>query len=423
MRKLLIPVMIFIIGILPLSAQITAGPFKFSGFGTLAATKSSEKNGDFISNYAQAKGPGFSNSVDFGEASRVGFQVDWAIGGGFSAVLQGITERRYDNTFNPYINMGHLKWQAAGNLALRAGRIPYSAYLISDYQKVGYSQPWVRPPVEVYQFNPINYIDGGDATWQFNTGSVAWTGQFLAGQVAVKLSPSSLAVSATPAGQKPPDSEWRSKDVYAVGITANIGHTTIRGYHLQMKGNFYDLGFDNPRGPFALLRSPYLPTPAGPVANPYYNPALADKYQIRQDKVIYQSLGLNYDPGKWFFMTEITKKSGDEDILLSFVSGYATAGIRLGNWTPYLTGGWKHTTSDITNTNPVINAIISALDRGQSSYSAGVRWECYTNVALKAQYDHITNVSKGWGALINTTPSFQPGKSYNLATLALDFVF
>ncbi|HEX9081047.1 MAG TPA: hypothetical protein VF768_02150 [Holophagaceae bacterium] len=395
----------------PALAQDSGHMFKISGFGTLAATKSSEKNADFITNYAEPSGPGYTRSVDFGVDSRVGLQVDVKFNDYFSAVVQGISEHRYDDTYTPYVNMAHLKLQALPGLSFRAGRIPYSAYLISDYQKVGYAQPWVRPPVEVYQFNPITYIDGGDLNWQANVGSAAFSGQIVAGQTSVKV-PQFGTIA-----------KFKADSVAGGSLVLSYGHATFRGFYVQMKATLDNDVLDGPTGPFAILRAPYLPTPGGPAPNPYYNPALADEFQIKNDKISYLSFGFNYDPGNWFLMGEWTRKRGDDNILLHFTAGYVTAGVRLGNWTPYVSAASKVTDQDTTNPNPIINALVSTADHAQTSYGAGLRWDFYTNLALKAQFDHVKNGTGSWGALVNDHPPFQPGGTYNLATLALDFVF
>lgn len=405
------------VGAVPLQAD--EGAFRFSGFGTLAATKSSEKNGDFLPIFGLPNGAGFTRSVDFGNDSRLGGQVDWRISEKFSAVVQAIAEHRYDNTYTPYLNMAHLKWEFTPGFSLRAGRIPYSAYLISDYQKVGFATPWVRPPVEVYQFNPLTYVDGADFGWHANLGGLALSGQFLAGTAKVKVAPSSLAV--TYGGNTFEDSEWKGDGLAAVSVAAYYRHATFRVFHLQMKGTFKDVGFDGAAGPFGGM-SPFkalrtLPTAFGG------NPALADQYQIMDDKLIYQSAAFNYDPGDWFFMVEQTRKSGDENMFLHFDAGYATLGLRFGNWTPYASAGWKHTTSPTTHANPIVKALVSSLDRAQSSVSAGLRWDFRPSFALKAQFDKVTNANGSYGAMTNTQPGFKTGESYNLATLALDFVF
>lgn len=384
--------------------------FKFSGFGTLAATHASEKNADFITSYAEPNGPGFTRSVDFGVDSRAGVQVDLRLGDRFSAVVQAIAERRFDDTYTPYLNMAHLKFQALPGLSFRAGRIPYSAYLISDYQKVGYATPWVRPPVEVYQFNPITSLDGGDLNWQVGAGDVAFSGQVVAGSASVKVPQAGV------------EARFKIEDVVGASLVASYGHATYRAFYVQMKGTLDNAILDGPTGPFAILRAPIILMP-GPVPNPYYNPALADQLQIKEDRITYASLGFNYDPGNWFVMGEWTRKRGDENILLHFSAGYLTAGYRAGDWTPYASLAWKATDSPVTNPNPVAHALVSTSDHAQSSAGLGLRWDFRANLALKAQFDRVKNATGSFGALVNNQPAFQPGGNYNLATLALDFVF
>lgn len=393
-----------LVGAVPGSAQgASQDMFKFSGFGTFATVHSSEKNADFTTNFSQPKGPGFTRSTDLGLDSRLGLQVDFRFTERFSAVVQAISERRYDDSYDPYLNMAHLKFQALPGLAFRAGRIPYSAYLISDYQKVGYATPWARPPVEVYQFNPITSVDGVDLTWQATAGPVAFSGQVLGG--------STMARVPSAAG----DAKFKSDSLGSASLAAAYGSATFRVFYLQMKGSFDSSALDGPAGPYALLRT--LPPAFGG------DPALADQYQIKKDRITYISLGYNYDPGDWFVMAEAARTGGDENQLLHATAGYVTGGYRFGAWTPYLTAGWKKTDSPTSHANPIVNAIVFGQDHAQNSVSAGLRWDFHKNLAAKAQFDRVKNATGSYGALVNIHPGFKTGETYNLATLALDFVF
>ncbi len=401
--------------LLAVSARAQSAPtFKFSGFGTLAGTTSSEKNADFTANYAQPNGPGFTRSTDFGVDSRLGVQVDLKFGESFSAVVQAISEHRYDITYTPYLNMAHLKFKAAPGLSFRVGRMPFSAYLISDYKKVGYAMPWVRPPVEVYQFNPLTYVDGADLVWQASAGEVAFSGQVIGGSTDANLA----ATTGT--------SKFKGKSLGAASLSATVGSATFRAFYLQMKSTVDNTYLDGPTGPYALLRAPLIPYPPNPsvlVPNPYYDPAQADQFQIKGDKTTYLSVGFNYDPGDWFVMAEGARNAGDENQLLHATGFYITGGYRFGAWTPYLTFASKKTDSATTNPNPVVEALLASGQQAQSSTSAGVRWDFMKNLALKAQFDQVKNASGSPGALINEQPAFKRGESYNLVTLALDFVF
>lgn len=394
-----------------LAALIAAAPamaqdsgqkmFKFSGFGTLGAVRSSEKNADFVSNISQPNGAGFTRSVDVGPDTRLGLQADAHFSDRFSAVVQVVGEHKYDKTYNPYLNMASLKFQATPELALRAGRLPFAAYLISDYEKVGYSMPWVRPPTEVYEFNPFLHFDGADLTFRHNIGSVAWAFQVMGGSDTIR----------THIGQV------EGKDMVAGAISAVYGSTTYRAYYLSFKLSLNNLDLDEPTGPYAILRN-Y----AGGF-NPVYSPALADQYQLKDKKVTYLSLGWNYDPGDWFLMAEAARNAGDEDQLAHTTAGYLTGGIRFGSWTPYLMVAKKQVDSPLTNANPVIDAIVAGNNSAQSSASLGLRWDFRTNMDLKLQFDRVKNDTGSTGSLINTQPAFKPGESYNLISATLDFVF
>ena len=385
--------------------------FKVRGFLTLAATQSSEKNADFVSNFAQPNGPGFTRSLDFGVDSRAGLQLDGKFTEQLSAVVQVVSEHRYDNHFEPYINMANLKFEALPGLSFRLGRMPFSAYHISDYQKVGYSTPWVRPPVEVYQFNPLSNFDGADAVIQHNVGSVALSWQLLGGSSTAKLASNQV-------------SEFKAKGMVAASVAATYGSSTWRAYYLQLKGSLNNTGLDSASGPYAILRAPLIPYPPfGLVPNPYYNPTAADQYQIKDDRITYASVGYNYDPGDWFLLAEATRNAGDEDQLLHATAAYATVGIRFGAWTPYATLATKKTDSPISNANPIVNAIISSSNQAQSSTSLGLRWDFRANTDLKLQVDRVKNATGSVGALVNTQPGFQPGGSYTLLSASLDFVF
>lgn len=377
--------------------------FRFRGFGTLAATHASEKDADFTANFSQPSGPGFSRSVDFGVDSHLGFQVDLALPARFSAALQVISERRYDKTFTPYLNMANLKFQALPGLAFRVGRMPFSAYLISDYQKVGYSTPWVRPPVEVYQFNPLTFFDGGDVLWRQQAGPVALSGQVLAGTTEAKV-----PLAGGPA-------TFKGKDALAANVTAEVGSATFRAFYLQMKGSLDSSSLDGPTGPFALLRT--LPPAFGG------SPALADQFQVKGDRITYASVGFNYDPGDWFLMAEAARNAGDENILFHATAAYVTAGYRLKAWTPYLTVARKQTDSETTHPNPIVMALISGNDHAQTSFGAGVRWDFHSHAACKLQVDQVDHAAGSTGALVNQHPAFKPGESYTLITATIDFVF
>lgn len=49
------------------------------------------------------------------------------------------------------------------NVALKAGRVKFPGYLVSEYVRVGYAYPWIRPPEVIYSINMAAPTMGLDA--------------------------------------------------------------------------------------------------------------------------------------------------------------------------------------------------------------------------------------------------------------------
>ena len=62
---------------------------------------------------------------------------------------------------------------ASEQISVRAGKIKFPTFLISDYYEVGYAYPWIRPPQEVYSSNPITTLNGVDVLARFRLGDMS----------------------------------------------------------------------------------------------------------------------------------------------------------------------------------------------------------------------------------------------------------
>ena len=87
----------------------------FSGFGTLAATHSSTDKADYRASIVQPTGAGASKSWATGVDTKVGAQVSANMGGGWSGVVQVVSDHRYDNSYKPQVEWANLKYQIAPN--------------------------------------------------------------------------------------------------------------------------------------------------------------------------------------------------------------------------------------------------------------------------------------------------------------------
>jgi hypothetical protein len=382
--------------------------WSFSGFGSAGVAYSNHAHGDYITSALKPDGVGASGSWSTSLDSRLGAQLKYTANDKWSAVVQAVTEQRLDNSYRPVIEWANVKYQATPDLALRVGRIALPMFLAADYRKVGYALPWARTPVEVYGVIPLTSSDGIDATYRFNQGAVKNVTQAFFGRTRLAL-PAGGAIEA--------------KRLAGFANTTEYGAASVRLSMLRT-----DLSIDILRDLFDGLRQ------FGP-----QGVALAERYALDNKQVTALSIGVNYDPGRWFVMSELGRMRTRS--LLGDTTGlYATAGYRLGEFTPYV--AYARVKADSATTergldlsrlppaaaragailNGSLNALLTTVP-AQRTISIGARWDCATDVALKLQLDRATPQDGSRGTFTNIQPSFRSGSAVNVASAVLDFVF
>jgi hypothetical protein len=379
-----------------------------SGFGTLGAVHSSERDADYTSSVLKGSGAGASGSWSADVDSRLGMQLDLNLDKQWSAVLQVVSEQGLDNSYRPKIEWANVKYQVTPELAVRVGRVALPVFLTADYRRVGYAYPWVRPPVEAYGVVPVTNSDGVDATLHWELGAVHNTAQVFYGHDDPKLAGSLRAYARGIAGFSH-ISEWGALSVRVNAIRAevssNLGKELFRGLDQF-----------------------------GPVGQ-----ALSRRYEMDHKTMRVENIGVNYDPGDWFVMAEAGQLHTDF-FFGSTRSAYVSAGWRWKAWTPYAvlakvkaTGATTDAGLPLAALPPQAAAAGAALNAGlnyllstipqQTSASAGVRWDLMANAALKLQYDRVTPRHGSRGTLINQTPGFRSDRTSHVVSVALDFVY
>jgi hypothetical protein len=406
----------------PAAAQSLADT-KFSGFGTIGAVHSSEKNADYVTTVFQPSGAGHTRSTSFDPDSKLGVQVNAPFSERFSAVVQVISQHQYDHSYRPLVEWANVKYQINSDVSVRLGRIAVPAYLLSETRYVGYSYPWVRPPIEVYNVQPISRNDGIDATWRSQFGQAHNTLQAYWGKSKARLS----------SGDAQTDPAWGVND------TVEIGSWTLRASYSSSK---VDLNLASIDPLFAGLQqfaagANAVPVPAFQAAGAQAL-ALADKYKLQDMVIKAYSVGGSYDPGNWFLMGEFYGLRG-AGFLADSHSWYVSAGYRFGRLTPYViystTKAKVEHESGISATGSApldaggaaltagLNTTLDQFNATQHSTSVGVRWDFMKNLALKGQYDRVQPEVNSNGRFINTQPGYQQGRSADVYSVALDFVF
>lgn len=395
------------------AADVAADPaaggtsWKFSGFGTLGAVHARTRVADYTSTVMHATGAGRSAPWSMEVDSRLGTQLDVSHGR-WSGVLQLVSEQDLEGGYRPRVEWANVKYQASPDLAIRLGRIALPVFLAADYRKVGYTLPWVRPPVEVYGSLPISSSDGIDATWRWSSGATRHATQVFWGHTNTFL--------------------YEDRRLHARAI-AGLSHSIERGYlsaRLSALTGHLTTGVGSEV--FDALRA------FGPSGQ-----AIAARYAIEDKRVSMVSMGASYDPGAWFLSAEIGRAHTDS-LLGRTTSLYAGGGYRFGDLTPYagyakvrahgatsdpglpLAGLPPRVQPAAAAVNLALNIYLATVPQ-QSTVSAGLRWDAASNIALKAQYDRATPGMGSRGTLINPSREFRPDRTVHVASVALDFVF
>jgi hypothetical protein len=286
----------------------SASMFSFSGFGTLGVVHSSESEADFTNSTFKPNGAGFTRAWSPDVDSRVGAQVTANVTSQLSAVVQVISEQLYDNTYRPHVEWANIKYQFTPDLSVRVGRTVLSTFMFSDTRKVGYADPWVRPPVEVYSLVPISNSDGVDASYKLHVGDFVNT-------VVGSFGKNNPGLPANQGG-----GTARARALWLISDTIEYGaataHITYQDVHLTVPGlnRFFD-----------AFRE------FGPQGS-----ALANEYDQDDKLVSFIGVGAMYDPGRWFALGE-WGHDNFHSVLGSNTAWYVSGGYRLAKVTPYLT--------------------------------------------------------------------------------------
>jgi hypothetical protein len=385
-----------------------AGLFSFSGFGTLGVVHSSEHQADFTSSNFQSSGAGYSHSWSSDIDSRVGAQLTAHFTARISAVVQAVAEQRYDNSYRPRIEWANIKYLITPDFDVRIGRIEVPTFLVSDFRKVGYANPWVRTPVEVYAASPISSNVGIDFSYRTYLGDVTNTLQALYG----------------------------NKNTYRFvgGVTGIVRDGWGIFDSAQYGAALLHFGYEQGRATLAPVIALFD-------AFKQFGPqgvAIGDRYELENKRASTVAVGASYDPGSWFAMAEWSRS--DTHSFTGVRTGwYVSGGYRVGDFTPFFTRAQvtSRPTSDpgltvsalpsaASGTAAALNAALNetlGINPIQNTVSLGARWDFMKNVDLKLQIDHTRVGAGSPGTLINIQPGFASGGTFNLFSAAVDFVF
>jgi hypothetical protein len=400
-------VLMLIYGYTP-AAHAGAPSLSLNGFGTLGVVHSSEDQAAFVSSIFAPRGAGHSSDWSAEVDSRLGLQLTADLTPHFSGVVQVISEQQYNGSYQPAIEWANVTYDVTPNMSLRAGRVMLPIFMSSEYRKVGYALPWVRPPQEVYGSVPVTNVDGIDVSYRLRFGDVNNTLRATYGQKNAKF-PYIDANGDRATG------DIESRESLTIGNKLEWDDVSLFASYTQLRLTIEEF-------------TPFFDTYRlfGPLGA-----AIADRYDVEDKRFEVVSLGASFDRGDWFVMGEWTQTES-RTFLADSRGWYVTGGYRFGAVTPYLTYARRRFHSSTSTPglsqpgteqlDAMLNSFLGYQPQ-QTSLSLGMRWDFAHNMSLKAQFDHMNHEAGSSGYLVNSQPGYEPGGSVNLFSLALDFVY
>ncbi|WP_342114423.1 porin [Pseudoduganella sp. OTU4001] len=408
-KQLLAAAILAATGMMAQAGTLGDGNLSISGFGTLGVAQTDKDDAKFA-RYNQASGTGDSPRI--GLDSNLGLQASYTFNDRLSATVQVLTRKNTSPQFTTDLTWGFLKYKLNDEINVRVGRVVLPAFLISDYQNVGYANTMMRPPIEMYGQAPIENLDGGDVNWQHAFGDTNVTvqafGGISRGKLYIPTGGGSIAKHQSP--------------VFGAAVTAEYGPFTARVAHARAQIESNNLG------------------PINNVTDGLTKTGIPAMVQLANDltlkggkRMSFTEIGFTMDYKNVVLQAEYAQRRAHEPVYIPETnSGYAMIGYRMGKVLPYYTHAYyKGAGSTVTVPTvpaahplaPTLGAIRGLLTSPeQETDLVGLRWDFAKSLALKVQVDHVQPKVKG-GSLI--LPSGVPtySKSVNVYAVGVDYVF
>ena len=397
-----------VFGLGPGAAGAALPDIDVSGFGTAGFAITDTSKATFVR--SQEQPVGVDESGDVGLDSLLAVQATVHLSDMFSATGQAMVRRLFTTGFEVDVPVFFAKADLTHDLALRVGRIQLPVFMSSDYRQVGYSNTWVRPPVEVYGMIPFDTDDGADLLYRTTLGPVDISAQTFYGKTDATVANTAQTLGSTTAASTVTIQARRN---WGVNVNVTVGPLTLRAGRNQ--SSFTSVSDTTSQFLAAISAAGF--------------PALASRLNPVSVPFEFTDYGFSFDGTHVTLQGEIVKET-----IGGYVSSadgqYLLAGYRLRKFTPYAMFARQKITSARTDTTipPVgnllplaqgVNQLINSVGADQHTTSAGLRWDLHESMDLKLQVDRVS--PQGGGLFIFVKPGFHG--PVDVASLTLDFVF
>lgn len=346
---------------------------------------------------SQFQGGGADEDGDVAVDSLLGVQATVHLTDMFSTTTQAMVRRLFGTTFELDIPVFFAKADVTRDLSVRVGRIPLPVFMVSDYRQVGYSNTWMRPPIEIYGQIPFDSNDGADMIYSTSLGRVDISTQVFYGKTDATL----------------PLGPVEARRNFGYNLNMTMGPITVHAGRNQSS---------------LTSNAPTVNQLLAQVGAAGF-PALASRLAVVGVPFKFTDFGFNYGGTHLTLQGEVSKETVG-GYLASTDGQYLLAGYRVRKFTPYAIFARQKITSARTDTTipPVgaliplagaVNQLINSVGADQHTVSAGLRWDFHESLDLKLQFDRIS--AQGNGLFINPQPGFHG--PVDVLGAAVDFVF
>ena len=388
---------------------VTLPDVDVSGFGTAGFAITDTSKATFVR--SQLQPVGVDETGDVGLDSLLAVQATVRLSDMFSATGQAMVRRLFTSGFALDVPVFFAKADLTRDLAVRVGRIQLPVFMSSDYRQVGYSNTWIRPPVEVYGMVPFDSDDGADILYRTTLGPIDISAQTFYGKTDATVNssvPQSLATGATSATDT-----IQSRKNWGVNLSMTMGPLTLRAGRNQSSFTSISATTDQFLAVVSAAGFPALANRLSPVNVPFK----------------FTDYAFSFDGTHVKLQGEVVKET-----IGGFISSadgeYLLAGYRIRRFTPYAMFARQKITSERTdNTIPQVgaliplaqgvNTLINSVGADQHTTSVGLRWDLHSSLDLKLQVDRVS--AQNGGLFIFVKPGFHG--PVDVASMTLDFVF
>ncbi|MFG6466709.1 hypothetical protein [Roseateles sp. BYS87W] len=397
-----------------------ASPLRVSGFGTLGLVHVDAPDGwGYRREMTEAADSGrWRHDVD----SRLGLQLNYAWSPQLEGVVQVLARKRGQHASDQdAVEWAYLSYRPTPDWSLRLGRVNLDAFLMADYRNVGYGYLTARPPVDLYAPLPTA-LDGGDVARSWMQGDAQWRAKVAVGSS--HFGDSDL--------QRP---GWLRRVVTAM-VSREEGGWLLRAG--AARTTLHTDTTDSQPAIDALTQLAAIPIPS--IADGARD--LRQRLGASPLRGTFLELGLRYEQGDWQYSAEWVRTIAMP--LSRRTSAYATAGRRVGDWTPYVgygqsrdelpllaTPSWAPVLTPIVGpaaaagAQGLAQAVVNGMNASrvvQSTWTLGARWDLHPQAALKLQWDQVRTGAQGSG-LWSGAPAGAPATTSRVASAVLDFIF